>query len=687
MRDEQTQHQPALDPCPEAAAQPSAPQRPEAAAASLLDHIEKQLHALRSMESEREAREREWAEREAALALDLREAQELAEQHAKAAEETELALDAARAELREAGETLTAARIEIEQLRTESAARIESITQERDALASEHEQFSERIEVLEAQLQDAKHTLAEIEQQSGALEQRQAQLNELEERLAHQSEQLRSERESLAERENEIERRENEVLTRAAALDERTATLQSESESIVERIDAVEVREQAIEERESAVSQRERAASERERIALQRTADASQEATKEIQTLQSQLAQARNEAESLRAAQKSSQESTAEITRLQQQIQSMQTESEAAEQSVVTLQAQIDELNARVIHAEERAHELEAIAETTTQLGTGQNDEFATLRRRRLTRYKALLQQEAAKLYTVKQKIQEKQRTLAEKEKELGSTPPPGHSKSKESREHEQFKKDAERVRYELQAQRDEIERARRLIEAKSSKSKAGAFVMWVTLACIVAIGASWLGVRQFVPATYAAQSVLAIEQGPDAHTDDAIDAWSAYLLSLPQDPQFLERAAARLRSRGYSELATPVDLRNFLVERCTIESPEPGIINISALSEGQGRTERMLETLSTAMIAYANDTRTLRADGAATRLSSPARVSADPADDPRAIIFGFVAAAAILIVFIGAIVAWKILVRTLIAAAREPEAGDPFATNAGSFA
>lgn len=687
MRDDQTQHQPTLDPSAESADQPHAAHRPEAAAASLLDHIEKQLQALRSMESERESREREWAEREAALALDLREAQELAEQHAKAAEETELALDAARAELREAGETLTAARIEIEQLRTESAARIESITQERDALATEREQFGQRIDTLESQLRDAQQKLAEIKQQSGAIEQRQMQLKELEDRLTHESEELRSGLEAFAEREAAITRRENEVQSRVAALDERTTTLQSESESIVERIDAVEVREQAIEERESAVSQRERAAAERERIALQRTADASQEAKKEIETLQSQLAQARTETESLRTAQKSSQDNAAEITRLQQQIQSMQTESEAAEQTVITLQAQIDELNARVVYAEERAHELETIAATTAQLGTGQTDESAALRRRRLTRYKALLQQEAAKLYTVKQKIQEKQRTLAEKEKQLGSTPPPGHSKSKESREHEQFKKDAERVRYELQTQRDEIEQARRLIEAKSSKSKAGAFVMWVTLACIVAIGASWIGVRQFVPATYAAQSVLAIEQGPEVHSDAALDAWSAYLLSLPQDPQFLERASARLRSRGYSELATPVDLRNFLVERCTIESPEPGVINISALSEGQGRTERMLETLSTAMIAYANDTRTLRADGAATRLSSPVRVSVDPADDPRTIIFGFVAVGAMLIVFIGSIVAWKILVRTLIAAAREPEAGDPFATSTGSFA
>ncbi|TVQ82401.1 MAG: hypothetical protein EA380_00475 [Phycisphaeraceae bacterium] len=687
MRDDQTQHQPTLDPNAEASGHPPDLHRPEVAAASLLDHIEKQLQTLRGMESERESREREWAERETALALDLREAQELAEQHAKAAEETELALDAARAELREAGETLTAARIEIEQIRTETATRIDAITQERDALASEREQFSGRIEALETQLRDSQQKIAEIEQQSGAIDQRQVQLKELEDRLTRESEELRSGLETLAEREAGITQRERELQSRTAALDERTATLQSESESIVERIDAVEVREQAIEEREAAVSQRERAAAERERIALQRTADASQEAKKEIEALQTQLAEARKEAESLRAAQQSSQESTAEVTRLQQQIQSMQTESEAAEQTVVTLQAQIDELNARVAHAEERAHELEAIAENTTQLGTEQTDDFAALRRRRLTRYKALLQQEAAKLYTVKQKIQEKQRTLAEKEMQIGSTPPPGHSKSKETREHEQFKKDAERVRYELQTQRDEIEQARRLIEAKSSKSKAGAFVMWVMIACIVAIGASWIGVRQFVPATYAAQSVLAIEQGPDAHSDAALSAWSAYLLSLPQDPQFLERASARLRSRGYSELATPVDLRNFLVERCTIESPEPGIVNISALSEGQGRTERMLETLSTAMIAYANDTRTLRADGAATRLSSPARVSADPADDPRTIIFGFAASGAILIVFIGSIVAWKILVRTLIAAAREPETGDPFATNSGAFA
>ncbi len=94
---------------------------------------------------------------------------------------------------------------------------------------------------------------------------------------------------------------------------------------------------------------------------------------------------------------------------------------------------------------------------------------------------------------------------------------------------------------------------------------------------------------------------------------------------------------------------------------------------------EGSGRTERELDTFITAVVAYANDTKMLRADQSSTKLIQRAASDGAPIEDPRLAAFGIAAGAGCGLVLILTVIAWRSLRSTVAKRAADPDSGGSF--------
>ena len=145
--------------------------------------------------------------------------------------------------------------------------------------------------------------------------------------------------------------------------------------------------------------------------------------------------------------------------------------------------------------------------------------------------------------------------------------------------------------------------------------------VSWATIPA-----ASWWVAGIADNPTYLANCVIAIEDGAEAPSDEAIDAWRSYQTELLDDPLFMENATERLKRRGFSEFSGPTDLRRMIESGLSVDESTPGQLTLTLRADGRTTSRRVLEALSGAMVTAANDTRDLRADGRSTVLLEPTR-------------------------------------------------------------
>lgn len=469
---------------------------------------------------------------------------------------------------------------------------------------------------------------------------------------------LEKERQQIAAQQATLESERAGIERQMAELEESRQRLEQERREADERTEAqrheAEQRDQTIREQETALENR------RAEI------DAHEQRLRaEIESHEQRLRGA-EEAANERAAQLEQREQ--ELARRTEALSLRETELEAVERSVSSEHDEVNRLRAEVDGLREELSRARAkLSEASRQLSAAPapapaaqpapaiDDEFVAHRKRRLGRYKQLLIKEAEKVSQIKEALKRKQAELQRAQEHIS------HKKS-ELEDASKHREDAERLMLVAQERNAEADRAIRRAEIRASKGRASVFVAALTFALAVGAAGAWFGVQAFVPATYIASARVALDDRGIEVTPKEVNAWRDFVATLAEDPQFLERASQRMRSRGFADVGTPTDLRRVLDERLDVTTSSPDEIELALRGQGAGPTERFLDTLSTAMVAYANDTRQLRVDQASSRVIAHAKSAEAPAEDPRLMAFGIAFGAAAGLILIGFVLVWRSL-------------------------
>lgn len=438
-------------------------------------------------------------------------------------------------------------------------------------------------------------------------------------------------------RRGELERREAELQELERRTDQREAELEQAQQRLVEDRERIAGELQQAEARVQEIERRASEAGETEQRINQRASELEEQAA-EIERKRETLELRSAEIEARECSVSSEHE---EVARLRTQVDGLRDE--------------LSRTRTRLAEAGRMLEESRNAPAPETPGGPGQSNEFLETRKRRLAKTKELLAGEAEKVAQVKEALKRRQKELQKAQEQIVE-------KQKELQKARDTRDQAERMMVEAQERSAEAARLMRRAEVRASKGKASMFIAGVLVSLAVACGASWLVVDRAVPATYLASSQVAIDHRDVDPTPQQIEAWRAFVAGLPTDPQFLERAADRLHARGFDDLGAPTDLRHALADRLELTSERPGELTMTMRGLGAGKTERTLETLTTTIVAYANDTRELREDRSSTRVVTPARAEGEPIEDPRLAAFGIAAGIASGIVLILTVLAWRSL-------------------------
>ncbi|MEM1424899.1 MAG: hypothetical protein AAGH64_12970, partial [Planctomycetota bacterium] len=233
-------------------------------------------------------------------------------------------------------------------------------------------------------------------------------------------------------------------------------------------------------------------------------------------------------------------------------------------------------------------------------------------------------------------------------------------------------RRQAEQALFEAREQKASSERVYAHVLSMRTKGMTGVFMGGLALAWLALIGASWFGVNAFVPVEHNAHAAIAADTRGLPDPDASAASWTAFALALPEDPMFIERAARRMKTRSYDELASPAQLRSHLRTNAVFESPAPGRVSVTLRGEGDDRTQRVLDTLATSVVAFANETKERRADGAPAAVVEPSSAETAPVDDPRPAIMAGVAGGVTALLLIGAVGVWRSARRSVAETARE---------------
>jgi chromosome segregation ATPase len=428
----------------------------------------------------------------------------------------------------------------------------------------------------------------------------------------------------------ERERKSQESAARAAA-----AAAEAAKEAAARAADAIA----AIERAEAAEAELERARSERgtaqskldDECAALRAAAA--ELTSRLERAEAAAAEAGNQAASLRE----------QLAQAQAEAESGATASAGAASSaqVAEFEARLAALNEQVNKRDQAIDLLRAkLREASEHASAGSRtgaaiDESVALRRKRLSRYRQLVQNEARKIVAAKDVLGKRQ---AECELVL-----------------------AQRAKLVQQAQA----LAAREAKAGSRRSlvEAAAGVCFAVGAVLLVAVISWGAVSQMFPATYIASAVVAAEPKSSGREPD-LAAWQAYHEQLVTDPRLMEEAAERMGRRGIASLASAPALSTRLKTDLMVTSDKPGMIRLELRGQGSERTARELETFVTALVAMANAARETRADGAGSVQSQPAAAGTEPVADQRLMYTGAFTAGGTGLAAIVGLAAWMQLSR-----------------------
>lgn len=216
-------------------------------------------------------------------------------------------------------------------------------------------------------------------------------------------------------------------------------------------------------------------------------------------------------------------------------------------------------------------------------------------------------------------------------------------------------------------AQRAELAGIRqRLIaeNARIQRHKAGSRAGVITL-CAVGVlgllgGLSWALARQIAPATFRVESEIRADGRGRELSSAELEEWQRFHQELVNDPRFHEAAAEKFKRQGLLTLASPAAVGSMVSDSLAVDSDANGEMKLILRGQGSDATRRELETLTAALVAYANTAQQQRIDGGLTAVSKPATPDASPIDRTREFYALGILGGSTLLSLILAVTIWK---------------------------
>lgn len=287
------------------------------------------------------------------------------------------------------------------------------------------------------------------------------------------------------------------------------------------------------------------------------------------------------------------------------------------EQAILVIKKKYTELK----HVAERTHsELQQQKQRTEEIerrasaaqesrGAGGVAHAHTLaRRERLRAYKRLLQSQARKIVAAQAALQKRH---ADCEQILSQRP--------------KIVAAAENI----------ARREKKLASAKSRNGTLAALAYTVATLGLLA-GLSWEVSRRVWPGTFVARATVEADANDRRVAPEQVTAWQKDMESLLQDARLMEVVAERMKRRGFEAYSSAADVRSLVNNSVYTQSSQAGQLQLELRSEGEQRTQLLLDTLVTAFKSIADESKGERSHDLGLRISSPAASSSTPLWDQR---------------------------------------------------
>ncbi len=529
------------------------------------------------------------------------------------------------------------------------------------------QQVMDLLEQIEKQLGQLQHLrterktfMADLDKRSAELASRESDIKALEEE-ARENHRIVDQLKNQADQDADTLKREKSAVEASRQLlDAQRRTLDAHQNALGEQRDKVEQEEKALEEA---------------RAELAKIQDASQHAIAALEERDAELAELRAKTEAFESGDDAAQE---RASQLEDELATANTALEDAQTQLDSLRDQSthehDESLAKASQdIEQRDREIENLTkmlDEATQPGAEappvNADEFNATRRARLALVRSELNNRARKLHMAHDQLQERKRQIDQKAASLSAAGPMsgvGETQRTMKGERQQLVDYAEALRGErtkILTLKNQVQRSAKRTESRVAAHRASTMLFAIVGSLAVIAGGSWIAANRFSEATYLASVSIAADPADGQATTRQLESWTRAHETMINDPQFHEKAADRLRSRGIRDLATPIGVAEYVKHNLSVESGEPGQITLTVTGVGAPRTERVLESFAAAVAAQGNASRDFRADALPTVVASAALVDPIPVDDPRLELFGMIFGGASAVLLFGGLILWR---------------------------
>lgn len=172
------------------------------------------------------------------------------------------------------------------------------------------------------------------------------------------------------------------------------------------------------------------------------------------------------------------------------------------------------------------------------------------------------------------------------------------------------------KLRSELVAGREALERDRNQVARGSTKAGAGVTAACAAVALLALAPLSWKAAGVYAPAEHLATSALSIQTRDGSIVGpESAGRFQTLVSDLVQDPQLVEQAATRMGRRGIDQYADPAALSSAMHTHLDVSFPAETTAEITYTDRGGLLTQRTLETVLASLVSAANSRSAARLD------------------------------------------------------------------------
>ncbi len=524
----------------------------------------------------------------------LEEQDNLLAERARQIQEQAAQLEAARASNAEREAALEAQARQVAESEKTVSELQSTISEREEALNAREREVQEQRETFEQQVEAIKEQAAALKAESEAFAETKSLFEKESAELRAQAEQLAAERDEIEESRSVLVGDNSRLRGELAAAQAAGAGAEAATKALEELRASLDARDAQV----AKLSERlERAT---EEIAAAKSASGDSEAAAAelaelraaLETSEATIAELTQRAEQARAEQ--GQASSEEVEQLRAQLATANAEleellsappasDEPVSEQVAKRDTIIESLTGQLREAE--SQRAQALANAT---GGGGNVQADLSRRDRLKAIRNSLRDKAARLSQAKAMIDQRQEEV------------------------EQIL----RLRSELAAQREALQREKADIGKHNAKAGAGVATICAAIAILILAPVSWKIAGVFSPADHLATATIELVSRDGAALPESdLNGFRASIDQLATDTKVVEQTATRMARRGIETYAQPSALAAALKDRLDVSHPRLGAVEVTFTDKGSMVTQRSLETYVAALVSAANDRASARMD------------------------------------------------------------------------